>query len=63
MSTTLLSAGPKLLVSRAVTTDSPTNPTPTSKPLFSAFPVLMPMQMPNMVNMTGIMTAAPNPMI
>ena len=54
-------AGPKLDVKSAVTTPSPTKPTPTSRPDFSAFENLIPMSAPSIVKMTGIMTAAPRP--
>ena len=63
MSAIAARGAPRLLVSRAVTTERPTKPTPTFRPLPRAFPGLMPMQMPRIVKMTGIMTAAPSPMI
>ena len=59
MSTTLFSAGPKADVSKAVTMDNPTKPTPTSRPLFRALPNFTPMHTPRMVKMTGIITGAP----
>ncbi len=52
-----LSGLPRLLVRRAVTTERPTNPTPTSRPLLSAFPNFMPMQMPRIVKMIQLRRA------
>ena len=54
---------PAMLVNSAVTTDRPTKPTPTSRPLFSALLNLMPMHTPKIVKIIGIITAAPKPMI
>ncbi|EJX08427.1 hypothetical protein EVA_03462 [gut metagenome] len=59
----MLSAGPRLLVSSAVTTDNPTKPTPTSRPLFNALLNLIPMHRPRIVKIIGIITAAPKPMM
>ncbi len=53
------SGPPKLLVSRAVTMPSPTNPTPTKRPDFSALPKCIPMHSPITVKMIGIITDAP----
>ncbi len=55
------SAGPRLDVKSAVTTPSPTKPTPTKRPDFSAFENLMPTHTPSTVKMTGIITDAPSP--
>ena len=61
--TSLLKAGPRLLVRSAVTTDKPTKPTPTNRPLFNALLNLIPIQTPKIVKIIGIITAAPKPMI
>ena len=45
----LLKAGPRLLVRSAVTTDKPTKPTPTNRPLFNALLNLIPIQTPKIV--------------
>ena len=63
MLTTVSSAGPRAEVSRAVTMESPTNPTPTLSPDLSASPNLMPIHNPKIVNITGIITAAPRPIM
>ena len=43
--------------------DNPTNPTPISRPLFTALPGFTFMQMPKIVNIIGIITGAPSPNI
>ena len=63
ISTILLNAGPRLLVNKAVTTDKPTKPTPTNKPLLSALGSLIPIHTPKIVKMIGIITAAPRPIM
>lgn len=53
----------KFVVSRAVTTPKPTKPTPTKRPDFRALPNFIPMHMPMIVKIIGIITDAPKAMM
>ena len=53
----------KLFVNKAVTTPSPTKPTPTKSPDFSALLNFIPIHMPIIVKIIGIITDAPKAMM